>query len=285
MANFKVPKSSIFSCEKCDYFTSRKSQYERHLLTDKHKLSHVGLTETNNLVPKVPLHTCQNCGNTYKHQSSLCKHKKICQPKQEKEDLSNFLLKENAELKKMIIDVCKNSNNVTNNTMTNSCNNNKTFNLQFFLNETCKDAMNLMEFVDSVKLQLSDLEKVGEVGFVEGISNIIVKNLNSLDETKRPIHCTDAKREVLYVKDDNKWEKEEEEKNKLRKLIKKIAHRNSRQLINFKENHPDCGKSVSPFSDQYNKLVIEAYGGKGEDYDNENKIIKKIAKEVIVEKK
>ena len=285
MANLKVPKSAVFCCEKCDYYTSHKSHYAKHLSTDKHNLSHVGLIETNNLVPKVPLHTCQNCGSNYKHQSSLCKHKKTCQPKKEKEkeDLSEFLLKENAELKKMIIDVCKNSNNTTNN-MTNSCNNNKTFNLQFFLNETCKDAMNLMEFVESVKLQLSDLEKVGEVGFVEGISNIIVKNLHSLDETKRPIHCTDAKRETLYVKDDDKWEKEEEEKNKLRKVIKKIAHKNSKQLINFKEKHPDCGKSVSQFSDQYNKLVIEAYGGKGEDFDNETKIIKKITKEVIVEK-
>jgi hypothetical protein len=257
----------------------------KHLLTDKHNLSHAGLTETNDLVPKVPLYTCQNCGSSYKHQSSLCKHKKTCNQK-ETEYINEFLIKENAELKKMIIDVCKKTNTTTNttNNMTNSCNNNKTFNLQFFLNETCKDAMNLMEFVDSVKLQLSDLEKVGEIGFVEGISTIIVKNLNSLDETKRPIHCTDAKREVLYVKDDNKWEKEEEEKNKLRKVIKKIAHKNSKQLINFKEKHPDCVRSASKFSDQYNKLVIEAYGGKGEDHDNESKIIKKIAKEVIVEK-
>ena len=282
MANKKVPKSAVFFCENCDYNTSHKSHYAKHLLTDKHNLSHAGLNETNSLVPKVPLHTCQNCGSSYKHQSSLCKHKKTCQ-KKETEYINEFLIKENAELKKMIIDVCKNTNNTTNN-VTNSCNNNKTFNLQFFLNETCKDAMNLMEFVDSVKLQLSDLEKVGEVGFVEGISNIIVKNLNSLDETKRPIHCTDAKREVLYVKDDNKWEKEEEEKIKLRKVIKKIAHKNSKQIINFKEKHPDCGKSASKFSDQYNKLVIEAYGGKGEDHDNESKIIKKIAKEVIVEK-
>jgi hypothetical protein len=281
MANFKVPKSSIFSCEKCDYFTSRKSQYERHLLTDKHKLSHVGLTETNNLVPKVPLHTCQNCGNTYKHQSSLCKHKKICQPKQEKEDLSNFLLKENAELKKMIIDVCKNSNNATNNTMTNSCNNNKTFNLQFFLNETCKDAMNLMDFVDSIKLQLSDLKKVGEDGFVEGISNIITTNLKALDVTQRPIHCTDKKRETLYIKDEDKWEKENEEKKKLRKVIKKVANKNIMLLQKFKEAHPDCGKSSSKFSDQYNKIIIEAMDT---DKEKENKIIQNISNASIIDK-
>ena len=145
--------------------------------------------------------------------------------------------------------------------------------------------MNIMDFVDSLKLQLSDLESVGKLGFVEGISNIIVKNLKALDVHKRPVHCSDSKREVIYIRDENKWEKENEDKQKLRKVIKRIANKNSRLLSTFKEKHPDCIKSASLYSEQYNKLIIEAMGGSGnEDFDNENKIIKKIAKEVVIDK-
>jgi hypothetical protein len=193
-----------------------------------------------------------------------------------------MLIKDNSELKNMMMKVIENGTTTTNNNINSH---NKTFNLQFFLNETCKDAMNIMDFVESVKLQLSDLEKVGEIGYVDGISNIIVKNLKALDVEKRPVHCTDAKREILYIKDDNKWEKENEDKNKLRKLIKKIANRNSRLLPQFKEKHPDCGKSESKYSDQYNKLIIEAMGGHGDDdSEKEDKIIRKITKEVVIDK-
>jgi hypothetical protein len=157
--------------------------------------------------------------------------------------------------------------------------------LNVFLNEHCKDAMNITDFVDSLKIQLSDLESVGKLGFVEGISNIIVKNLKALEVHKRPVHCSDSKREVMYIKDEDKWEKENEEKNKLRKVIKKIANKNSRLLPAFKEKYPDCGKSDSKFSDQYNKLIVEAMGGPGDnDYEKEDKIIKKIAKEVTIDK-
>jgi hypothetical protein len=146
--------------------------------------------------------------------------------------------------------------------------------------------MNIMDFVDSVKLQLSDLENVGKIGYVEGISSIIVKNLNSLDENKRPVHCTDAKREVMYIKDEDKWEKENENKQKMRKVIKHIAHKNSKLLADFKNKHPDCVKSESRYSDKYDKLVIEAMGGKGDnDLEKEDKIIKNIAKEVTIDSK
>ena len=178
--------------------------------------------------------------------------------------------------------MCKNG---INNNNSNNNSHNKTFNLQFFLNETCKDAMNIMDFVDSIKLQLSDLEKVGKCGFVEGISNIIVQNLNSLDETKRPVHCTDSKREVMYVKDEDKWEKENETKVKLRKAIKNVAYKNTKMLSEFRTKHPDCLKSESKYSDKYNKLVMEAMGGKGDnDSEKEDKIIKNIAKEVTIDK-
>ena len=172
-----------------------------------------------------------------------------------------------------------------NNSNSNNNSNNKSFNLNFFLNETCKDAMNITDFVKSLQIQLSDLEKVGEVGFINGISDIIVKNLKNLDVTQRPVHCTDSKREVLYIKDDDKWEKESEENVKLRKAIKHIAFKNSKMLQEFRKKHPDCGKSDSKYADQYNKLVVEAMGGKGDnDKEKENKIIKKIAKEVVIEK-
>ena len=145
--------------------------------------------------------------------------------------------------------------------------------------------MNITDFVDSLKLQLSDLESVGRLGFVEGISNIIVKNLKEMDVHKRPVHCSDSKREVMYIKDEDKWEKENENKNKLRKVIKKVACKNQRLLPKFKEEHPDCGNYHSKFSDQYNKLVVESMGGSGDnDDEKEDKIIRKIAKEVVIDK-
>jgi len=196
------------------------------------------------------------------------------------------LIKEQTNIKQMMIEqqniVLEIAKNGTNNT-TNS--HNKSFNLQFFLNETCKNAMNIMEFVDSIKLQLSDLEKIGKIGYVEGISNIITANLNALDVTQRPIHCTDKKREILYVKDENKWEKEDNEKKKLRKAIKRVANKNIRLLSQFKAAHPDCGKSASPFSDQYNKIIVESMGGPGDnDVEKEDKIIKNITKVTTIEK-
>jgi hypothetical protein len=182
------------------------------------------------------------------------------------------------------MELSKNSSN-TNISHSNINSHNKTFNLQFFLNETCKDAMNIMDFVDSIKLQLCDLENVGKLGFVEGISKIIVSNLNSLDETKRPVHCTDSKREIMYVKDEDKWEKENETKQKMRKVIKHVTHKNSKLLKDFKTKYPGCEKSESRFSTAYDKLIIEAMGGKGDnDLEKEDKIIKNIAKNVTIDK-
>jgi uncharacterized membrane protein len=145
--------------------------------------------------------------------------------------------------------------------------------------------MNITDFVNSIQLQLSDLERVGKIGYVEGISNIITSNLKALDVTQRPIHCTDKKRETLYVKDEDKWEKENNEKKKLRKVIKHVAHKNSKLIPEFKNKYPNCVESESKKSDQYNKLIIEALGGSGDnDTEKEDKIIKKIAKEVIIDK-
>ena len=246
------------------------------------------------------------CGNQYKCRQGLWKHKKKCAaisreekspPEFEQNELkilTNLVLdvvkqnkeltQQNSELTNKIVDICKTgqTNNISN---SNFNSHNKTFNLNVFLNETCKDAMNITDFVDSLKLQLSDLESVGKLGFVEGISNIIVKNLKQLDVHKRPVHCSDSKREVMYIKDEDKWEKENDEKKKLRKVIKKIADKNARLLPVFKKEHPDCSKASSPFSDQYNKLIIESMGGSGDnDSEKEDKIIKKIAREVTIDK-
>jgi hypothetical protein len=204
------------------------------------------------------------------------------------------LIKDNKELKQIILEQNNTINNLvkngvtqaTNNTNSLNNNNNKTFNLQFFLNETCKDAMNIMDFVDSIKLQLSDLEKVGEVGYTQGISNIITTNLKALDVTQRPVHCTDKKRETMYIKDENKWEKEDEENTKLRKVIKRVANKNIRLLPLFRDKYPEYKNSSSKISDKYDKIALEAMGGPPGDNDKEKdeKIIHNISKCVIIDK-
>jgi hypothetical protein len=175
---------------------------------------------------------------------------------------------------------------VTNTTMShsNNTNSNNKFNLNFFLNETCKDAMNIMDFVNSLKLQLSDLENVGNVGYIEGISSIILKNLKELDVSKRPMHCSDLKRETMYVKDENKWEKEDSQNKRLKKAIKYVANKNFQLIPEWKKKYPDCVYSDSKSSDQYNRLLIESVGGKLDSEINETRIIKKIAKEVLIDK-
>jgi len=277
----------IFICENCDFSTSNKKDYTRHTKTKKH-LNAIQQCFSMQITQKTS-YECE-CGKKYVDNSGLWRHKKKCnnennENNDKKDELINYLIKENQEFKNLILEIVK-KDTITNNNITNTNSHNKTFNLQFFLNETCKDAMNIMDFVDSIKIQLSDLEKVGKIGFVEGISKIIVQNLNSLDETKRPVHCTDSKREVMYVKDEDKWEKENEEKVKLRKAIKNVAHKNSKMLSEYRIKNPDCLKSTSKVSDQYNKLVFEALGGKGDnDLEKEDKIIKNIAKEVTIDKK
>jgi hypothetical protein len=255
-------------------------------------------------------HSCE-CGKNYATLSGLWKHKaKGCSVNNtnlvietndepevknnnnnatDKDDLINYLIKENQEFKNLILEIVKkdtynqSTTNITN-TNTNTNSHNKAFNLNFFLNETCKDAMNITDFVESIKLQLSDLEKVGELGYVEGISNIIVKSLKDLDVTQRPVHWTDKKRETMYIKDEDKWEKDDEQK-KMHKMVRKVADKNARMLPKFKEAHPDCTKSASRFSDQYNKIIMEAMGGRGDnDFEKEEKIIKRVSKEVIVDK-
>ena len=299
-----------FYCKNCDYGTCRKSSYDEHLLSAKHtKRSNGNLEETfgNANLQKIcdSKNSCKNCKKEFKNRSGLWKHKKTCindekeidfNKKESQPDLIMYLIKENTEIKQMlfeqqkdhqnqILEVIKNgiTNNSHNTNTTNS--HNKSFNLQFFLNETCKDAMNIMDFVDSIKLQLADLENVGKVGYVEGISNIIVKNLKELDVTQRPVHCADKKREVMYVKDEDKWEKDEDNNKKIRKAIKRVVFKNQRLIPEFKKEHPDCHTYHSKFSDQYNKIIVESMGGSGDnDLEKEDKIIRNISKTITIDK-
>ena len=286
-----MPKNAAkFICDVFDFKCSKISNYNTHILTNKHKIL-TNVDKENDI--KVSKFKCE-CGKEYNHRQSLSIHKKKCHQNfssvkegteinkvegTSDKDLIMLLIKENSDFKTMMMEVIKNG---THNTTTNS--HNKAFNLNFFLNETCKDAMNITDFVESIKLQLSDLERVGELGYVEGISNIIVKNLKGLDVTQRPVHCTDKKRDTMYIKDEDKWEKDEEQK-KMHKMVRKVADKNARMLPKFKEAHPDCIKSTSLYSDQYNQIIMEAMGGRGDnDFEKEEKIIKKVSKEVMVEK-
>jgi hypothetical protein len=286
-----------FICNICNYSTSRKYNFNDHLSSRKHFLA----TSCNVKSAKSAIkpyndnnsnYICNICSKIYNDRTGLWRHKKKCiiTDKQELHDYKELILsviKDNQEMKEIMLEVCKNSNVTNNNNNNNNTINshNKSFNLQFFLNETCKDAMNIMDFVNSVNLQLDDLEEVGEVGFVSGISNIIIKNLKTLDVTQRPLHCSDAKREVLYVKDENKWEKEPDNKPKVRKAIKHIACKNSKLLTTFQQVYPQSKDSDSKYNDKFNHLVIEAFGGSGnEDEENEDKIIRNLTKEVVIEK-
>jgi hypothetical protein len=280
--------SNLYCCKNCDYITSRKNNFDRHNLSEKHKRIHnvslgIEYFEQNEQNEQTNTYKCI-CGNIYKFSQGLSKHKKKCsyitsniEPNnQDKHDkLIDYLMKENKEMKDLILEIVKNGTYNTNNTTNHTNSHNKAFNLNFFLNETCKNAMNITDFVDSIKLQLSDLIDVGEVGYVEGISKIIVKNLNNLDETERPIHCTDKKRETMYVKDQGNWEKEDEKNSKLTKAVKRITDKNIKLLPLFREKYPEYKNSSSRVSDKHDKMVIEVM--ETDPVKNE-KIIKNISK-------
>ena len=291
--DFSAKTSKHFVCECCDYTTNRKYNFEQHLDSVKHKNNKNNNENNGSLAKTSKTYICNACNKSFNDRAGLWRHKQKCFNTNDnnlgseninsntlsindKDELIIQLLKQNAKLMEILENGTMNhSHNTTNS-------HNKAFNLQFFLNETCKNAMNITDFVDSIKLQLSDFMNMGEVGFVEGISNIIVKNLNSLDETIRPIHCTDQKRETFYVKDENKWEKEEDDKKKMKKMIKSVAYKNEKLMKTYKDTYPDYNNPDSKRSDQYSKIMIEAMDSK--DISRE-KIIKNISKATIIEKK
>jgi hypothetical protein len=284
-----------FICKVCDYYTSKKSSYNNHILSTKHKknIKGDGLEPLGDkIMPKLCSSklTCEKCNKEYTSRNGLWKHKQKCNKTNEPTDkeiiveilkqnsqlikVNTELKKEQTDIKELVLEIVKNGTHNINTTNTHTNSHNKAFNLNFFLNETCKNAMNIMDFVDSIKLQLSDLMEVGELGYVEGISKIIVKNLNNLDETIRPIHCTDKKRETMYIKDQGQWEKDEN-KVKLKKVVNRVANKNIRLLPEFREKYPEYSNSSNKISDTYDKIVVEAMTS---DDDKNEKIIKNISR-------
>jgi hypothetical protein len=284
-----VPK---ISCEICNFKCSKQSDFERHLLTNKHKT----LIKPNDLTPKNAKQYSCKCGKIYKHMSTLCSHKKKCINKEETPNVITTelileLIKNNKEMKNIILEQNNTINNLvqngtnSNNTTTNNTTNNA-FNLNFFLNETCKDAMNITDFVSSIKLNLEDLENTGKQGYIKGISDIIIKKLSNLEQCFRPIHCSDMKREILYIKNNNEWTKETEDKPILTNVIKKVANENIKQIQYWRDKNLDCTDSTSKKNNMYLKIVSNSMNGltKEEGEKNINKIITNVAKEVIINK-
>jgi hypothetical protein len=253
-------------------------------------------------------HNCE-CGKNYATLSGLWKHKKTCDnintnfannetehdvknsnnTASDKDELINYLIKENQEFKSMILEfVKKDSYNQCNNTNTlsNNNNNNKTFNLNFFLNETCKDAMNMKDFIKSLEMSLPELEKMGELGFAEGMSRVFVDRLNQLDVTKRPIHCSDVKREIIHIKDDNKWEKDNANMDRLRKIIKQLTIKNILRVEDWKKANQGCTEYNSRKNEQYLRINMEAIGPVDDAETNRDfgKIIRRVAESTTIDK-
>jgi hypothetical protein len=290
----KVPKSSeIFRCEHCDYSSSRFSQYQRHISTQKHKKCENETFLKQNETKKDEKFQCE-CGSICNSRTTLWRHKQKCKQIDDDDknnelgltdkEIISALLQQNEKLFKII------ENGVSTNTPCNIVNNNlnnvgnKTFNLNVFLNETCKDAFNITDFVSSIKVNLEDLEHTGRQGYIQGITNIFLKNLNNLEQHMRPLHCSDLKREILYIKNNNEWTKETETKPILTKAIKTIANENIKQIKNWKEKHPDCTDADSKKNNLWLKIVSNSMNGLTEEEGtkNINKIISNVAKEVTI---
>ena len=293
--------AKIFQCECCDYKCSKESDYKKHLATSKHINTYNNLHNISEKSSK--LYVCNICNKEYIFRQSLYNHKKKCVSNTEKEKmpevditdiktLTNLVIelvksntdlqKQNQEFQEKMLEVCKNSNNTT---INNKNSHNKTFNMQIFLNEHCKDAMNIKDFADSFQLQISDLEKVGHLGYVDGISDIIIKKLNEMDVYKRPIHCSDTKRDTMYVHADNIWIKENSDHDQVRMLVQRITAKNIRLIPIWQDMYPNCRNNMHPLNDTYMSLTRQAMGGFGGTIpENESKIIKKIAKTVFIDK-
>jgi hypothetical protein len=292
-----VKISKYFVCELCDYSTSRKYNLELHYQSNKHKkliLTTINNEPETNLAKLCKQYECQNCDKSFNDRAGLWRHKKKCKEEKQNEimndkELIQYLLKENSEFKQLMIDqnkqmieLAKNSGNNNNNTT----NNNQQFNLNFYLNETCKNAMNIMDFVSQLNVSIKDLEDTGRLGYAEGISKIFINGLKQMNVSDRPIHCSDQKRETLYIKDNNEWNKEGEDKSILTNAIKHVAHKNMKKIPEWTKLHPDFKNSSSKENDRYLKIVSESMSGTTEEEATKNytKIIKNIVKETVIDK-
>jgi len=302
-----------YNCEICDIKCSRESEWIRHKLTRKHiNRANGNFLETQNFTDKIQYYSCSICNKNYQTKGGLWKHEKKCINEIKNENIviqdssqneikvltglvieviktNTDLQKQNQELQKKMIDVCKTTNNNNNNNISNNntINNNtinshnKTFNLQFFLNEQCKDAMNIKDFVKSIKIEMSDLERLGKEGYVEGISRIIIEKLKEMDIYKRPLHCSDAKRETMYIKENDVWNKDESLNNeKMIEFIKAVDQKNYDSLFAYADAYPEVYKQESKRNIPYLHMVLQSNGTA----ERVNKVIKRIIKEVIINK-
>ena len=297
---------SKFICDQCDYYTSKKSNFDKHILTAKHQKCYFG-NKMEILGTDDDSCSCKSCGQKYKTISGLWKHSKKCSKKdktqilldmiKKDENVKEYLMEQNKQLicqlseqnktlmeqNTKLFEIAQTNNKVG---TVNNINSNNKFNINVFLNETCKDALNLTDFVNQINLSISDLEETGKLGYAEGISQVFIKNLNDIDYNKRPIHCSDSKREILYIKDDDQWVKEGDSKNKLTNAIKIVGNKNIKQIPKWQKANPKYNDPESKQNDKYMKMVCEVMSGssKEEQQRNYNKIIKNISKEVIIDK-
>ena len=282
-----------YTCELCEYFTSNKGDYNKHLITAKHK------RVTSGDIKLLKPHTC-NCGKEFKHRQGLWKHKQKCNENihtsttmNENDDakyelLTNTILelvKKNDELATSIVEISKNMGNNNNNTTHNTVNNNHKFNLNVFLNEKCKNAMTLKDFIKSINISIQDFIETGERGFIDGISNIILERINEMEIHDRPLHCTDLKRETVYIKDEDKWEKDED-KVKLRKAVKGVAYKNERMRPVWYDSTPDVGIMGTENYEKFFKYSESSLGGCGKEETKlfEDKVMKNVLREVTINK-
>jgi hypothetical protein len=304
MADILVAKSSThYECKICDYITSRKSNYEKHTQTKKHADLQMADICYQKVAGNMATHTNEdllcNCGKIFQHRQSLFKHRKKCVYKHEelnKNDLikqlivqNQQLIFENKEFKDLIIDqsnkmmelATKPTSIINNN---NSNNNNKQFNLNLFLNENCKNAMNMSDFIESIQIEDEDFENIGKLGYIQGISNIFIKGLKDLDETVRPLHCNDIKRETLYIKDNDVWNKDDKN-SKIRNAIALIAHKNFKYIPIWQEANPASFDVTTKKNDLYMKIANQVTTAITPDDDNGiNKIIRNVANKVVINK-
>jgi hypothetical protein len=306
MADIFVAKTSAnYDCKICDYITSRKSNFEKHIHTKKH----IDLQMADICYKKVagvaPNHSSGdllcNCGKIFQHRQSLFKHRKICAYKNEeltKNDLikqlmvqNQQLIFENKEFKELIMDqsnkmmeLATKPTSIINNNTNNSNNNNKQFNLNLFLNEKCKNAMNMSDFIESIQIEDEDFENIGKLGYIQGISNIFIKGLKDLDETVRPLHCNDIKRETLYIKDNDVWNKDEKN-NKIRNAIALIAHKNFKYIPIWQESNPASFDVTTKKNDLYMRIANQVTTAiTPDDESGINKIIRNVANKVVINK-
>uniref|UniRef100_A0A6C0JD95 C2H2-type domain-containing protein n=1 Tax=viral metagenome TaxID=1070528 RepID=A0A6C0JD95_9ZZZZ len=300
-----------FHCALCNYFTNSNKDYSKHTTTKKH-MNAVTNPDSILQIPSVEFFNCSLCNKQFKNRVTLWRHKKGCDVRPENQNIVNTiinvepssdlkitfdlvtkLIKENKELKdvlieqsKAIIEISKKPNTtlIQNNTMNNTTNNN--FNLNVFLNEQCKDAISITDFVNSLNLNVSDLEETGKLGYVLGISRIFINKLKELDVYERPLHCTDFKRETVYIKNQDSWEKDNQEKTKLKNIVNKIARKNLQQLPAWQAENPDYKTLNTPENNEYMKISLNSLGGYSLEEENKqfDKIMRNVLKEVIVDK-